>query len=177
MATLGTGAFTANNASNNFGNLALTAGSANVRDANAIVLGATNITGAYTLQTTGNITQTAAAVIGGASTFNAGALGDITLNNASNNFNSASLTLANNVSLIDSNAITIGVSTVTSLAARTLTSDLTLGGNIAASGAGDAIVLASAANFFNPGNSTLSTGSARWLVYANTHWQHIWRIK
>ncbi len=160
---------TANNAANNFSNLAVTASSANVRDANAIVLGVTNVTGAYTLQTTGNITQTAALTLGGVTTFNAGATGDITLNTATNNFNSVAVTSARNVSLVDSNALTVNASTVASIAARTLTGNLTLDGNIAASGTGDAITLASAANFLNPGNRTLTTPSGRWLIYANTH--------
>lgn len=165
----GAGTLTATNTVNNFANLAVTASSADVRDANAIVLGATNVTGAYTLQTAGNITQTAALDVGGASTFNASATGDITLNTATNNFNSIAVTSARNVSLVDSNALTVNASTVASIAARTLTGNLTLGGNIAASGMGDAITLASAANFLNPGNSTLSTPSGRWLIYANTH--------
>ncbi len=169
LVAAGTGTFTANNAANNFGNLAVTASSANVRDANAIVLGATNVTGAYTLQTAGNVTQTAAVIVGAAATFNAGATGDITLNTATNNFNSVAVSSARNVSLVDSDALTVNASTVNSITARTLTGNLTLGGNIAASGTGDAITLASAANFLNPGNSTLSTPSGRWLVYANTH--------
>ena len=165
----GTGALAASNAANNFGNLAVTAASANIRDADAIVLGATNVTGAYTLQTAGNMTQTAALTLGGVTTLNAGATGDITFNNVANDFNSVAVTSAKNVSLVDSNALTVGASSVVSIAARTLSGNLTLGGNITASGSGDAVVLASAANFINSGSSTLTTPAGRWLIYANTH--------
>lgn len=165
----GLGILTATNAANNFGNLAVTALSANVRDADAIVLGASDVANAYSLQTAGNITQTAGITVGGISTLNAGATGDITLSNATNDFSSVAITSAQNVSLVDSNALTIDTSALTSVTARTLSGDLSLGGNITASGAGDAVVLASAANFLNSGNSTLSTASGRWLVYANTH--------
>jgi len=162
----GTGAVTATNASNNFGNLAISAGSANIRDTNAIALGATNVTGNYQLQTGGAITQTSGITVGGATTLNAGAANDITLNNAANNFNSVAVTTGRNVSLVDANTLTLNASNVTTISAQTLSNDLTLGGNVTATGAGNAIVLASAANFINSSNSSLTPGTGRWLVYS-----------
>ena len=52
------------------------------------------------------------------------------------------------------------------LTAQTLSSDLSLTGNLTAGGAGDAIVLAAAANLLNPFNKTLTTGAGRWVVYS-----------
>jgi trimeric autotransporter adhesin len=162
----GTGAVSATNAANNFGNLAITAGSANIRDTNAIVLGATNVTGAYTLQTNGAITQSAAVTVAGLTTLNAGVANDITLNNIANNFNSVAITNGRDVNIVDANALTMNASSVRTITARTLSSDLTLGGNITATGAGNAIVLASAGNFINASNSNLAPGTGRWLVYS-----------
>lgn len=165
----GTGAVSAVNAANNFANLAIVAGSANVRDANAIVLGASNVTGAYSLQTAGAVTQTAGLAVGGTTTLNAGVANDVTLNNAANNFNSIAITNARDVTLVDANALTIDASSVRTISAQTLSGDLTLGGNITASGqsAGTSITLASAQNFLNPANRSLTPGlGSRWLVYS-----------
>jgi trimeric autotransporter adhesin len=162
----GTGTVTATNAVNNFNNLSVTAGSANIRDASAIVLGATNVTGAYTLQSGGTVTQSASVSVGGNTSLIAGA-NDVTLNNPLNDFNTVTITNARDVNIVDANALTIGTSAVRILAARTLSNNLTLGGNVTATGAGNAIVLASAANFINTSNSILTPGTGRWLVYSN----------
>jgi len=164
----GSGAVSAINAANNFSQLAITAGSANIRDVNAIVLGATNVTGAYGLQTAGAITQSAAVTVGGATTLAAGVTNDITLNNAGNNFNSVVISNGRDVSLVDANALTIGTSSVKTINAKTLSNNLTLAGNITATGSGTSILLASAQNFLNPGNSSLNPGTGRWLVYSTT---------
>ncbi|MEI2635464.1 MAG: YDG domain-containing protein [Methylotenera sp.] len=165
----GTGAVTATNAANDFSNLAITAGSASIRDANTIELGATNVTGNYSLRTAGAITQNAGITVGGTATLNAGAGNNITLNNASNNFNAVAVTSGRDVSLVDANAMTINASSVRTISARTLSNDLTLGGNIVATGAGSgtSITLAAAQNFLNPGNRTLTPGAgSRWLVFS-----------
>lgn len=163
----GTGAVTANNSANNFGNLAITAGSANIRDSGAIVLGATNVTGAYTLQSGASVTQSAAVIVGGTTTLISGA-SDVTLNNPLNDFNAVTINSARDVNIVDANALTIGTSAVKTLAARTISNNLTLAGNVTATGAGDAIVLASAANFINSANNTLTPGTGRWLVYSTS---------
>jgi trimeric autotransporter adhesin len=169
IANTGTGAVSATNAANNFANLAISAGSANIRDTNAIALGATNVTGAYGLVANGAITQTAGVTVGGATTLNAGVVNDITLNNAGNNFNAVAIASGRDVSLVDANAMTVGASSVRTITARTLSNDLTLGGNITATGTGSgtSITLASAQNFLNPGNSALTPGvGSRWLIYS-----------
>src|SRR5204862_466823 len=87
-----------------------------VTDSNAIVLGTSSVgTGTFTVNAVG-ITQTGAitqASSAGAATFNAGA-GVITLGSANDFTGSVSLNNsgANNVSVTDSNAISIGTSSV-----------------------------------------------------------------
>jgi trimeric autotransporter adhesin len=166
----GTGNITATNIANNFANVTVTsANNVSLRDANAIVLGASNISGTLGLRTVGAITQTGALSVGGTSTLNAGLANDITLNNVSNNFNTVTIISGRDVALVDANAMTVGASSVRTLSARALGGDLTLGGNIAATGTGSgtSITLASAQNFLNPGNFGLTPGvGSRWLVYS-----------
>jgi len=57
------------------------------------------------------------------------------------------------------------MTSLTSLLANA-TGHITLNGNIAASGAGNAIVLATGKDFNNTGGHTLTAGSGRWLVYS-----------
>lgn len=172
LGIVGAGNITATNVANNFSTVNISgANNVSLRDANSIILGngASSLTGNLSLQTAGAIAQTAGITVAGTSTLNAGTANNITLNNAANNFNSVAITSGQDVNIVDANALTINASAVRSMTAQTLSNDLTLGGNITATGAGNAIVLASAANFLNPGNSTLSPGTGRWLVYASTH--------
>ena len=165
----GTGAVTATNAANNFNQLSMTAGSANIRDTNAIVLGASNITGNLGVQTAGAMTQTGALTVGGVTTLNATTAGDVTLNNAANNFNSVTVTSARDMQVNDANALTINGSNVRTIDARALGGDLTLGGNIVATGGTPttSISLSTNQNFLNTGNFNLTPGvGKRWLVYS-----------
>jgi filamentous hemagglutinin family protein len=171
LGIVGAGNVTATNAANNFSTVNINgANNVSLRDTNGIIIGngASNLVGNLSLQTNGAITQTAGITVGGATTLNAGAANDITLNNAANNFNSVAVTTGRNVSLVDANALTLNASNVTTISAQTLSNNLTLGGNVAATGAGDAIVLASAANFINASNSSLTPGTGRWLVYSTS---------
>ena len=96
--------------------------------------------------------------------------GNITANNTSNNFN-GNLVLGTSgvASIVDSNALALGASSIGTLTAQTLTGNLTLNGAITASGSGDAIVLAAAGNFVNNiGAGALTPGSGRWLVYSTS---------
>ncbi|MBK7685925.1 MAG: hypothetical protein IPJ25_07855 [Rhodocyclaceae bacterium] len=69
------------------------------------------------------------------------------------------------------NLVLPAMTSLSSLLARA-SGDLTLGGNIATSGAGNSLVLATAGNFLNTGNRSLSagsnTGADRWLVYSSS---------
>jgi trimeric autotransporter adhesin len=166
----GTGTVSAANASNNFNQLSLTAGTANIRDANAIILGASNVTGDLTLRTAGAMTQTGALTVGGVTTLNASTAGDVTLNNTANNFNSVAVTSARDVQLTDANALTINAAPfIRTIDARALGGDLTLGGNIVATGGTPvtSISLSTSQNFNNTGNFNLTPGAGkRWLVYS-----------
>ena len=167
----GAGNVTATNAGNNFNTVNISgANNVTLRDSNSLVLGngASSLTGNLALQSNGAITQTAAITVGGATTLNAGATNDITLNNVANNFNSVAINTGRNVNIVDANALTVNASSVNTITARTLSSDLMLGGTITATGAGDAIVLASAGNFINASNSNLTPGTGRWLVYSTS---------
>jgi hypothetical protein len=90
------------------------------------------------------------------------------LNNTSNDFGTVQITSGGAISLVDANAMTLGASALSTITARTLTGDLTLGGNVTAIGSGNSIVLAAANNFLNPGANTLDPGAGRWLVYSTS---------
>ncbi len=165
----GTGTVTATNSANNFANLAVTAGSAGIRDSNAIELGATSITGAYSLQTAGAVTQSAAMAVGGLTSLNVGAGNDITLNNAGNDFGAITVSSGRDVALADANALGLNASIVRKITAQTLNGNLTLNGAITATGTGSgtSVALAAAGNFINSGNFGLTPGGgSRWLVYS-----------
>lgn len=114
-------------AANDFGG----AVSANSRDltladANALVLGTTAAGRDVSISTAGNITQTGALAVTGNTTLAAGASGDITLTNASNNFTGAvGITSARHVQLTDANALALAASTVSGNFAVTTNGQLT----------------------------------------------------
>lgn len=72
-------------AGNNFSSIGGTGGAVAITDSNAVVLDAINANG-LTVNAAGNVTQTAALVISGTTTVNAGA-GNVTLTTAGNNLN------------------------------------------------------------------------------------------
>jgi fibronectin-binding autotransporter adhesin len=125
--------------------------------------------GATTLQTTanGNVTVNGAInATAGTLTLDTGA-GDATLTNVLNDFGTVQVTSGHTVSLVDKNAMTLGASSVSTITARTLSLDLTLGGDVTANGGGDSIVLVASRNFLNPGSKALNPGAGgRWLVYS-----------
>lgn len=90
-----------------------------------------------TLTGNGAITQSAALVVAGTTAITAGAANNITLINSSNDFSgSVSVVSGNDVSLIDSNAITLGAVTAAGVVdIATLTGDLTLSGALATTNA------------------------------------------
>lgn len=160
---------TANNLSNDFATVLVNAGrNVSLRDANAMDFGNSSITGTLNVGTSGAMTQTGGVTVTGTTTLAAGAANNITLDNANNNFSSVTITNGNQVTIVDQNALTMNASTVGSLLARTHSGNLTLAGNISASGAGNAIQLVAAENFINSGNRTLTTPSGRWLVFSTS---------
>ena len=162
------GTVTLNNAANNFGGaVSTTAAAATLRDTNAIVLGASSVAGNFDVFANGAVTQTGAVTVGGTAAFAAGAANNVTLMNATNDFGAVAVSSGNVVNIVDANALTVGASSVGTLTAQTLSGNLTLGGNLTATGSGNAIVLSAADNFQNGGGFALAPGTGRWLVYSS----------
>jgi hypothetical protein len=138
--TLAAGAgnnITLNTATNNFtGAVSITSGNdVTLVDANAIDLGASTVSGDLSVTASGAITDSGALAVTGTTTLAAGAGNNITLNTAGNDFTGAvSITNGNDVTLVDTNAITLGAATASGDYSVTSGGDIALNGNITASG-------------------------------------------
>ena len=121
---------TLNSAANNFqGSIAINGSDVILVNAYATTdLGASTVTGAYTLTASGGVIDSGALAITGVTTVTAG--GDVTLNTVTNNFQGAVKIAANNVEVVDAGAIDLGASTVTGTYRVTATA----GGDITNSG-------------------------------------------
>ena len=166
--TLAAGAgndITLDSAGNNFSTVTITSGrNVALTDANALDLGTSTISGTLNVTASGTITDSGNLVVTGATTLASGAANSITLNNAGNNFSMVGITSGNNVTLVDVNALDLGISTVSGTLGVTTGGALTQSGPLAvtgtttlAAGAGNDIILA------NPGNnfSTVAITSGR----------------
>jgi trimeric autotransporter adhesin len=101
---------TLNNAGNDFSSVSITSGNnVTLADINALDLGSSTVSGALNVTTNGAITQSGPVAVAGATTLSAGT-GDITLDNPLNDFSTVGVTSANNVTLRDSNNISLGTS-------------------------------------------------------------------
>ncbi len=131
--TLAAGAannITLNNAGNNFSTVAITNGNnVALTDANALILGASTVSGTLGVTTAGALTQSGVLTVTGVTTLAAGAANNINLATSANNFSTVGITSGNNVSLRDTNALVLGASTVNGTLA------LTTGGALSQSGA------------------------------------------
>ncbi|HSA30551.1 MAG TPA: filamentous hemagglutinin N-terminal domain-containing protein [Candidatus Omnitrophota bacterium] len=112
-------------------------------------------TGSLVLSSTGNIAGTGSLDIGGTTSLTAGA-GQITLNNTSNDFTGAvSVVSGNDISIIDSNAMTLAaVNSTGTVSAATLTGDLTLAGAIETTNTGNSAIVLNAGKNTAAGTST-----------------------
>ncbi len=138
-------------------NLTLSTGSSGafVDNTSGVTLGnVTIVSGALTLTTVGNILQSfgSSLIIGGVATLVAGATNDITLNNASNDFATATITSAQDVLLNDSNALILGTSTISGILDVVVSGALTDSGNLIVAGL-----------------TTLSAGSANDITLNNAN--------
>ena len=166
------------NALNDFtGAVSVTGANVALTDQNAIDLGASTITGTLSILAAGDITQSGALnVIGTSSLFGV----NITLNNASNDFQGAvsanSSLLGGNVSLTDINSIDLGASNVNGNLDVTAGGDITDSGNISVSGSsafivgnGKDITLDSSGNsFFGTLNFSASAGTLSDITIVDT---------
>ena len=104
------------NASNDFDTVTLSGAVVNLTDTDEVALATSTITSDFTLAAGGDVTQDTGAstlsVTGGVTSVTLTA-GDITLDNAGNDFNEVTTTGATNVTLGDDNAIVLGANTVT----------------------------------------------------------------
>jgi mucin-19 len=97
--------------------------------------GVTGITATtFNLTTSGAITNSVASTISGVTTLVAGAGNDITLDNASNAFGTVLVTSGKDVVLVDTDAITLGASTISGTLDVTAGGILTIGGAVGATG-------------------------------------------
>ncbi len=160
VATINTGAndTTLANAANTFSTVAVTGRNVSLRDADAIDLGASTVTGTLTVQSGGaaatdDITDSGALVVTGAATFIA-VLGDVVLD-AANDFSTLSVTSSNTTTVNDIGAINLGGVTTTTTFALTTAGAITQTGALAigttstfAAGATNNITLDMATNVF-----------------------------
>jgi len=138
----------------NFSTVVITSGNnVTLNDTNALVLGASTVSGNLTVTTAGTITDSGVLTVGGATTLTAGAANNITLDNA-NNFNSVGITSGNNVILNDTSALDLGTSTVSGTLTVTTAGAITDSGNVSVvglttltAGAANNITLNNADNF------------------------------
>ena len=134
-------------------NLALSTatGDARVINTTGVNLAGVSVSaGNLVLTANGAITDTAATAVSGTATFNAGATSnDITLDHASNDFNTVVIATAGNVILRDSNAIALGASTVSG--------NLSVTSNGAITGSG-ALAVTGTATFNAQSNGNVSLG-------------------
>ncbi len=154
-------------AGNDFATVSLTS-AANValRDANAIDLGASTIGANLAVTAGGTVTDSGALSVAGATTINAGAGNDVTLDNLNDFAGNVSLQSGRNVRLNDINSLTLDSSSLGTLTA-TAGGTLTLAGALNATGMGDAIILSGSRFVNNAGAGALSAPGGRWLVWSS----------
>ena len=102
----------------------------------------------------------------GATTINAGASNDVTLDNLNDFAGNVSVQSGRNVRLNDINNLTLDLSTFGTLTA-TAAGTVTLAGQLTASGTGDAIVLSGGRFVNSAGAGALSATNGRWLVWSS----------
>ena len=161
---------TLDSAGNDFSTVAVTSGNnVALSDANALNLGASTVSGALNVTTGGTIGQTGALSVAGVTTLSAGS-GDIVLNNPANDFSTLAISSGNNVTLVDSNALDLGGSTISGALNVATSGPLTQSGPLTvigmttlAAGAGNDITLN------NPGNnfSTAAVASGNNITLAD----------
>ncbi len=130
--TLAAGAtndITLDSAANNFSAVGITSGkNVTLVDTNALDLKASTVSGTLSVTAGGAITDSGTLVITGDTTLAAGATNDITLDSAANNFSAVGITSGKNVTLVDTNAITLKTSTLSGAFTVTAGGTLTVEG-------------------------------------------------
>jgi filamentous hemagglutinin family protein len=151
-----------NNATTAAGNLTLTTDG-------TFALAVTSVTGDMSLTSSGAITDTGTITVSGTTTLASGAANDITFDTASNNFGTVITTNGNNVTLVDTNAIALGASTVSGNFGVTAGGAITDSGILAVTGtssftAGANAITLDSANDFTGAVSLSNTGSNNVII-------------
>jgi hypothetical protein len=158
ITTLNSGArdITLGNGGNNFSTVVVSGNNVILRDINALDLGASTVSGTLSVTTAGALTDSGNLSVTGTTTLAAGAGNDIILDSAGNNFSTIAITSGRNVTLVDSNALDLGTSTVAGTLNVTTGGALTQSGAVTvtgtttvAAGATNNITLNNAANDFS----------------------------
>jgi hypothetical protein len=125
---------TLNNTSNNFSAIAISnANDVSITDLNALSLGTSAVSGNLIIISNGDITQIGALTVNGLgkiATFSAGASNNIALTNVGNDFTTVAINTANNVSIVDANALDLGMSTISGTLTVTTNGSITSSGNL-----------------------------------------------
>ncbi len=131
---------------NNFSAVAVTSGNhVTLKDTNAVILGASTINGDLGVTASGTITDSGDLSVGGTTTLAAGTGNDITLNN-SNDFGTVVITTGRNVTLVDTNAIDLGASTVSGTLSIMAGGDITQSGALSVTSGSSAFTINAGAN-------------------------------
>ncbi len=148
---------TLTNASNDFaGAVSVVSGNdVSLRDTDAMDLGASTVSGNLMLQTGGALTQSGALDVTGTTSITAGT-NAVTLANTNNDFTGAvSVVSAQNLQLVDSNAMSLGaVNSTGTVDIATLTGDLTLTGAVATTNTGSSAITLNAGKSTAAGTAT-----------------------
>ena len=141
---------------NDFSTVVITSGdNVSLRDANAIDLGASTVSGTLAVTAAGAITQSGILDIGGVATFVAGAANDITLDTHNNLFSTVATTSGKDVRLRDVNGgLILGASTVSGdLTVTSTGGDITDSGNVIVTGVATFVAGANHIDLDSTGNN------------------------
>ena len=166
-------AITLNSAGNNYGsvsalarngaNTANAAGAITLLEASAMNIAGLQTTSTAALTANGAITQGGVMTVGTTATLNAGAGNDIELDNAANNFGTVAVSSGRNVTLVDVNAMNVGVSTVAGTLSVTANGAVGVSGAVSAGNlsvtTGNGAITQAAVAVAVSGTTSLSTGS------------------
>ncbi|MBO6865011.1 MAG: filamentous hemagglutinin N-terminal domain-containing protein, partial [Alphaproteobacteria bacterium] len=164
---------TLNSAANDFATVLInSANNVDLVDANGIDFGASTVSGALTVTADGAVTDSGAVTVAGLAAITAGAGNGVSFDTAGNDFATVQIGSANNVTLVDTNAIDLGASTVsggltvTADGAVTDSSALTVvGATSVSAGAGNNVTLDTAGNDF----ATVQIGSGNNVTLVDTN--------
>ncbi|MDX1901007.1 MAG: hypothetical protein SFW66_03255 [Gammaproteobacteria bacterium] len=172
----GINSITLNTNTNDFNTVSVTSGNnVTLVDSNAIALGSINTTGTLSVTSSGAITQVGVISSIGTATFSAGNANNITLNTYTNHFSTIRFTTANNVSVSNDTAVTLGTSTISNALNVTAAGSISQNGVLTIIGmptftlttANSDISLASQANNFSITPNLTNNGNVRDVLLRN----------